>query len=172
MVVTVSARNEHLIVVSLEPLAHGEAFVDWPLHTTIVPWFSVEDGREKDLDSLLKEISGRHKPVVAKIGEVAMFGPRKDVPVNIVLPSRELTELHLDVFETLEGNGFPVHQTEYCGENYRPHISHQAEKKIYDGAEVRMSKLALIKQTRQKAVGTMVKKLVKEYPLSGEIKAR
>lgn len=166
-----SAKNEHLVVVPLEPLKHGEPFVDWPLHTTIVPWFSVEEGRERDLDGLLKEVAGRHKPISAKVGELAMFGSKRDIPVSVLSPNQELHALHLDVFSTLGDNGFPIHQTEYCGENYRPHISHQAEKKFFDGAEIHISKFALIRQTRQKAVGTMIKRLAKEYPLNGETKA-
>lgn len=165
-----SAKSEHLVVVPFEPLKYGDTFTDWPLHTTIVPWFPVKEGHERELDGLLTEISKRHKPIVVKVGEIAMFGSKKDVPVSIILPNRELTELHLDVFSTLEDNGFPIHQKDISGENYQAHISHQGEKRYYDGTEIEISKFALIRQTRQKAVGTMVKRLVREYPLRGENK--
>ena len=159
------SKNEHLIVIPLEPLKTGEQFIEWPLHITIVPWFGVEESRAQELDDLLLEIASRHLPIEAKVGRVAMFGAHHDISVNLIQPNPALDVLHQDVFDSLEKCGFAIHQKEWLDENYKPHIAWQGGKHCAEGQEMQIAKFALIKQTRQKVTGTMVKELAKEYQL-------
>jgi 2'-5' RNA ligase len=164
----VSAKNEHLVVTLFEPVKMGEVFIDWPLHTTIVPWFAVEAERQLELHKLLSDLANQHKPISIKVGKTTLFGINHDLPVNIVEPNNELIKLHRDVFNTLETNNFPIHQKTYCGDGYQAHITQQKQRKIAEGENLEITKLALIRQTRQKVTGTMVKELTKEYELSGK----
>lgn len=159
------SKNEHLIVSLLEPVKPGEAFVDWPLHMTIVPWFSVKEIDKNILDEVLVGVANRHKTINAKVGQIAMFGTNLDVPVNTIKTNKKIDSLHKDMFGTLEVNYFPIHHKDICWNNYRPHITIQGEKAIIEGTEIVIANFALIKQIRQKGSGVMEKQLIKEYKL-------
>jgi 2'-5' RNA ligase len=160
------AKNEHLVVIPLEELKKSEQFVEWPLHITVVPWFAVEEERGQELDDLLSEIATRHHPIELIVGRLAMFGAHNDTPVNLIDPSQALTDLHLDVLNSLEANHFPIHQKEWLGDKYQAHIAHQEDKFYTEGQHIQIANFALIKQLRQKVTGTMVKELEKDYLLN------
>ena len=159
------AKNEHLIVIPLEPLKKSKPFIDWPLHVTIVPWFAVPEERAEDLGILLTNIATRYRKFNVKVGGVAMFA-NGQLSVKLIEPAETLQALHLDVFNTLENNGFTIHQKDFLNANYRPHFIYQPEDKFKTGSLITISSFSLIRQVRQKVTGTMVKELVKEFELT------
>ena len=156
-------RNEHLVVVMLESVPAGVEFELWPLHITLVPWFPVRD--EVKLDKVLSSIAIKHSPVTAKVGEVTMFGPRRDIPVSLLTNDGDLFRLHWNVFQTLENNGFHIQQQTHLGQNYRAHITHQDGQIEPMGESLRIDNFTLVRQYRQKETGAMIKSVVRDYEL-------
>ena len=156
-------RNEHVIAIMIEPVSVGQEFIDWPLHITVVPWFPCHD--DNKLDALLMEIAKSHRPFKAKVGKLEKFGPKRDVPVNLVKRNRRLNNLHNDVLDVLEKNDMSIHQKNFVGNGYQAHITHQKHAKKQKGDKLRIDSLTLIKQIRLKKTGTMVKTIVKNYEL-------
>lgn len=157
-------RNEHVIAITLEPIKIGQEFIEWPLHITIVPWFPCDD--EIKLDEILMGISQKHPAFTVKVGPLERFGPKKDVKVNLITPNSKLTKLHREVLKNLDKNGFEVHQKEYVGPGYRPHITHQLHGHFDTGAKIEIDSFTLFKQVRLKKTGVMVKTVVRHYKLT------
>jgi len=158
-----AVRNEHLVVIMVEPAPVGE-FVVWPPHITIVPWFPVDDpGR---LDKVLSRIAARHKIFQVKVGRLADWGKKKPFEVQMIKESGDLHRLHWDVFHALEKSGFPVHQKEHLGAKYRPHFIYKKTNKVKEGDTIAVVSFVLFKQIRLKKTGTMIKRAAKEYFLS------
>lgn len=156
-------RNEHVVAIILEPAKVGYEFTDWPLHITIVPWFPCND--ERRLDKILEQLAKTHTCFEVNVGGTEKFGPNRNVPVNLIDESEELTKLHWTVFKVLQENNFGIHQKEFIGEGYRAHISQQKHGKMNKGQKLKISSFTLVKQVRLKRTGTMVKTIVKNYEL-------
>ena len=158
-----AARNEHVVAIMLEPVTVGQEFIDWPLHITIVPWFPCDDAEK--LDSILADVAKTHAGFLVEVGEIEKFGPKKDIKVNLVKDSPELDKLHWTIFNILEKNNFGIHQKEYVGDGYKPHITHQPHGQKSKDEKLKIETFTLVKQVRQKKTGTMVKTIAKAYKL-------
>jgi 2'-5' RNA ligase len=161
-------RNEHLVVIMVEPAPVGE-FEIWTLHITLVPWFPCND--EQRLNDTLNNVTHRHKPLKVSAKEVVQWGKKEKFPVQLIEDNGGLHKLHQDVFDSLENNGFPIHQKDFLGDKYRPHLAlrnrYQKSKKLPKGTAIEIKNFSLIKQIRLKKTGTMIKSVVKEYRLNG-----
>jgi 2'-5' RNA ligase len=161
-------RNEHLVVVMVEPATESK-FEFWPLHITLVPWFPCDD--EIKLNQTLEEIAQNHKPFSVHAGKIEQWGKKDKFEVQIVEDNGELHKLHWDVYRQLENNGFPIHQKDFIGEKYTPHLTlrnrYQRSHALEIGADIKIIKFTLIKQIRLKKTGTMIKSVAKEYKLNG-----
>ena len=161
-------RNEHLVVIMLEPMPKGEEFEIWPRHITIVPWFPCDD--EARLDDTLRAVADRHKKFKVQAGEVEEWGRRDKFKVQKIDDEEKLLhKLHLDVFRSLEKDGFQVHQKDFLGEKYIPHFA--LRNRLQRGQElerrqlITVDKFSLIKQLRLKGSGRMIKSLAGDYEL-------
>lgn len=162
------ARNEHLVVIMLEPVEFNVEFEVWPQHITIVPWFPVDD--EDRLDKLLSEIASRHKPFDVTVEGQEIWGRQDKFQVLTIADNEQLRLLHQDVFHGLEVSGFPIHQKDFLGDKYRPHISIRNETQKQQshpsiGAQLKVGEFSLIGQTRLKKTGLMIKRVKKNYRL-------
>lgn len=162
-------RNEHLVVIMLEPGPLGEEFEIWQPHITIVPWFPCDDGDR--LDQTLSKIAARHKEFVVKAGKIEDWGRKEKYQVQKIDDQGELHRLHQDVFNSLEKNGFPIHQKDFMGEKYSPHIALrnrlQRGTAMEPGQDIKVKNFTLVRQIRLKKTGRMIKSLVKNYELAG-----
>lgn len=160
------SRNEHLVVIMVEPPPTGE-FEIWTLHITLVPWFPCDD--EDRLDKVMEEVASRHKTFNVKTGVLEQWGKKEKYLVQLIEDSGELHNLHQDVFDSLENNGFPIHQKDFLGEKYRPHLAlrnrYQKSKDLPKGTDIKINNFTLFKQRRLKGSGTMIKSVAKEYSL-------
>jgi len=152
----------------VEP-ASAQEFEIWPLHITLVPWFPCAD--EGRLDKTLQLIANRHKPFKVEAGSVEEWGRQEKFQVQLVKDNENINNLHLDIFGTLENNDFPIHQKDFLGKKYKPHLTlrnrYQRSQQLPEGTEIAVEKFALIKQIRLKKTGTMIKSVAKEYVLNG-----
>jgi len=163
-----AVRNEHLVVVMLERVPPGEEFEIWPMHITVVPWFPCEDARR--LDETLTKVAIKHSPFEVKSGKIERWGKGKDkFDVRLIEGDHKLHSLHWDVLRSLEKNGFPIHQKDYLGEKYTPHITLRNSKadsgRFQQEEAIKISKFTLVRQVRLKGSGRMIKSLVKDYEL-------
>jgi 2'-5' RNA ligase len=151
----------------LEAVPAGESFEIWPMHITIVPWFPCDDA--KKLDQVLSKVASKHKAMRVKTAGLKKWGGRNPFEVLTITDDWRLQSLHWDVFHTLEKNGFPIHQKDYLGEKYSPHItlrnSRADNEKYKRGDIINIDKFTLVKQLRMKGSGRMIKSLVKDYEL-------
>jgi 2'-5' RNA ligase len=161
-------RNEHLVVVMVEP-ASNEEFEIWPLHITLVPWFPCND--EQRLDETLQKIAGRHKEFKVRAGKLEQWGKKEKFEVQKIEDEGLLHKLHWDVFRKLENNGFPIHQKDFLGEKYTPHLTlrnrYQKSHALAEGTELKIKNFTLVRQIRLKKTGTMIKSVVRDYQLNG-----
>lgn len=160
-------RNEHLVVVMLAPMPIGEEFEIWDRHITIVPWFPVDD--DVRLDGVLSEVAARHSKLSVSAGGLEEWGRREKYPVQLIDDHEGLDNLHQDMFENLENSGFPIHQKDFMGHKYTPHVALrnrlQKGKPIPPGTRMEIDNFTLIKQVRLKGSGRMIKTPVRNYGL-------
>ena len=138
------------------------SFIHWPLHITIVPWFSVQANREAELEALLAKLRAKHKAMPVTVGESVKWGERT---VDLIEQNNDLHQFHNDVLSTLDAANFTIHSSQYVGDNYRPHITRQSSGRVNQTSLI-LTKFALIKQVKNSQTGEMLKQIVKEYPLS------
>lgn len=152
----------------LDPMPMNEEFEIWDRHITIVPWFPVDD--ESQLDKVLQDVAKRHDRFTVRAGEVEEWGRKEKYEVQALDNDWRLLSLHLDVFNSLEENGFPIHQRNFMAEKYSPHIALrnrlQRGKGLPEGEELKISNFTLVSQLRMKGSSRMIKKLVKNYELA------
>lgn len=161
-------RNEHLVVIMLEQVQKGVEFEIWPAHITIVPWFPVDD--EKKLDQILESVAAKHKKFMVSAGKVEEWGKKEKYLVQKIDEQGSLHRLHWEILHILEKNGFHVHQKDFLGEKYTPHIALrnrlQKREELETGKEIAVKNFSLFKQLRLKKSGRMIKALVKDYELA------
>jgi 2'-5' RNA ligase len=159
-----------LVVIMLEPMPAGREFEIWPMHITIVPWFLCADGSK--LDEVLEQVAKKHKPFEVKAGRIKKWGGKEPFEVVSITDDWRLQSLHWGVFHALEKNGFHVHQKDYLGEKYSPHITLRnrlADKDRYKSGDIiKIDRFTLVNQTRLKGSGRMIKSLEKDYKLNGK----
>lgn len=152
----------------LEPMPKAEEFEIWPMHITIVPWFPCDDSQR--LDKTLSKVAARHPAMVAKIGDTEDWGRQdKFKVIKIENETGQLHRLHQDVFSCLETAGFPIHQKDYLGDKYAPHIT--LRNSLADAGRfkkdqtIKIDRFTLVSQVRLKGSGRMIKTLVRDYEL-------
>jgi 2'-5' RNA ligase len=153
----------------LEQIPVGEGFEIWPPHITIVPWFPCDDANK--LDQTLSGVALKHQSFEILAGRIEEWGKKEKFKVQkIDDPSNDLHRLHWDILHSLEKNGFPVHQKDFLGEKYDPHIALRNRLQLgidlERGAPVQIKNFSLFKQIRLKKSGRMIKSLVRDYELS------
>jgi 2'-5' RNA ligase len=152
----------------LESLPPRQEFEVWPPHITIVPWFPVDD--KTKLDKLLSKIAQKHQPFEVKAGGIEEWGNDDKFEVLVIKDKGPIRKLHKDVFKVLEKNGFPIHQKDFLGAKYQPHVTlrNQEARTIHFelGETIHVSRFSLIKQDRLKGSGRMIKTVVKDYELT------
>lgn len=133
-----------VLVSSLEPLKKGDRFETWPLHVTILQWFSLPREFEPAFVNALANQAHATKPPVA-VGDVeAMFGPEHDVRVRTLRSMGALAALHARVYETARRFDGIV-DSPYVLRDYRPHVTYQGERGIAEGETVRLTAMQLIR---------------------------
>jgi len=136
---------EKLVLVSaLETLNKGQQFTEWPLHVTILPWFGLPKDREQAFDNALTNRVYKVAPVFTVGGEVALFGPNKDVQVRKLRSIGTLASLHNLVLETVRGFDGTI-DSPYIERNYEPHVTFRNEQGISEGQELKLATLQLIR---------------------------
>jgi 2'-5' RNA ligase len=154
-----SNPNEYNIACMLGVTREPDAFVGWPSHITVIPWFDI------DTDDLaiiaLQRVAAITKRFTAEVGREDHFGK---LTVNHV-ESPDLHTAHnllVGEIENLGGdNPFP----QYILDNYRPHITRKRDKLFHPGDQFCIEGFVLVKTKRDEPRQTRLKRVVAEVEL-------
>ncbi|MGL3806695.1 2'-5' RNA ligase family protein [Paeniglutamicibacter sp. R2-26] len=129
-----------VLVSFVVPVQAGLVFprTSWPLHVTVVR-FDTRDTVTAicaRLDQALPSLLG----FGVCVGPDAHFGRNGSVPVSLVEPEPALELLHAAALEAL---GPEAHLPGHHHSNYRPHVTHAAER-LYPGDRFTISQAALV----------------------------
>ena len=106
----------------LRDLPVGAKFDPSELHITILPWFALETNEGPFVDWFYK-FFGQIEAFMATVSEPRMFGPKKDVPVNLIEPKDKFLQLHhlaLSWFGELGARW--AERDPYVGDDYKSYV--------------------------------------------------
>lgn len=151
-------RVTSVAVTFVEPVEDGFRFRsgEWPLHVTIAPPFSV-DSFSEDLVRDLEAFCATTEPFGATVEGGELFGPRRDLPVNLVSRGR-LAPLHEGLVAVLERHGATFKNPDYIKGRYRPHVTHQHGRKVAEGEQLAVTKVAFVDEPPDDPGGREVKR--------------
>jgi len=138
----------YLIAYLLDDLPVGAQFKPSVLHISILPWFALETDEEPFIKWFYDHFD-QIQVFEATVGEQRMFGPKKDVPVNIIDPAAKFLELHnlaLSWFGKVGARW--AERDPYVGKDYVPHIAQRRGFVLNVGEKLPISSLTLFKASR------------------------
>lgn len=141
------AQPGSLIVVHmLEPQAVGSYFdrQRWPLHITLLPWFHATQERHHQLEQELTRVAQSTPPISVAVGEQHMFGPGKNVPVNIIADREKLQSLHESLLSLTRLLQLPLDNAAFTGRQYTAHISRYEDRFVNQGDTLRVADFYLV----------------------------
>lgn len=133
----------------LDDLAIGAKFKPSALHITVLPWFALETDEGPFLTWFYKHFD-QIQAFEAVVGEPMMFGPQKDVPVNLIEPKAEFLKLHhlaLSWFGELGARW--AERDPYVGDDYKPHVAQRHGFVLQAGQTLPITSLSMFKATRR-----------------------
>jgi 2'-5' RNA ligase len=121
---------------------------DWPLHVTVMPWFSVP---KKFEDELIDEVADYTRTVrpLRVIGDVdKIFGPLgkplEEVKVRTLRNTARIALLHTGILDIINHYGAEVHSP-YIRDLYQPHVTYQRGSGIEKDQEIILENLQLVR---------------------------
>lgn len=117
---------------------------NWPMHLTLVPWFSAESADNKKLSLALHRAARQHLAFNIIIGEQKLFGPDKNVPVHIIT-SPEPKQLHELLVEEVEKAGYSIENKRWTGDRYQAHVTWYSYDHAEQGAELPLREFSLVR---------------------------
>jgi len=98
----------------------------WPLHITLLPWFGAGASHaevRRELSRLAQEIV----PFDVTVGQQALFGTNKDVPVRLLTDQTPVLQLHHTLLESLRLLQLSLadEETMWAGDKFIAHSTEQ-----------------------------------------------
>jgi 2'-5' RNA ligase len=110
---------------------------NWPLHLTLVPPFDIDLAPDA-----VAALFPKSAPITVTAAEEALFGARRTVPVTLIQPTKQLSELHAALVDTLEAAGARIPDQKHIRGGYRPHATSQRSARLRAGDSVAVDSLA------------------------------
>lgn len=132
----------------LREMPAGTVFTPNELHVTILPWFVSDQKEPEVIASFIEQFNGQ-KIFRAKVGSEVLFGPKKDVPVNLVESEGVLLSLHhqgLNLMAKLKGRW--AVKNPHVGGEYVPHIRKRGGEALNRNDKIIFNQISLIKAAR------------------------
>jgi len=119
------ASGTYIVVYMLQPQAIGSYFdrSRWPLHITLLPWFGIAPSKRDQFRYEMEQLERTKPALKATIGEAALFGSERNVPVNIIADQGELKSLHLSLLQIAHLLQLPLVDTSWVNDQYIAHIT-------------------------------------------------
>jgi 2'-5' RNA ligase superfamily len=133
-----------VVVFPLEPLGAGDGFSlrDWPLHLTVAPTFTGID--LTNVQSAITPILASRRPLRLRVGPDEGFGHSMTIPVSVVVPSAELTDLHVALMTALLDVGAEFDDPEFVGAGYRAHVTMTRRARVHEGDWLDLCQVAIV----------------------------
>ena len=116
---------------------------DWPLHVTLSGNFNTNE-TEVGLVNKLLSYSQTLSPITLKVGRKEMFGPNKNIEVNVLEMNEEILNLHLGLKDTLDSLESTFDTPQYVGSGYKAHSTVQGDDKLNDGEDITIKSFSLV----------------------------
>lgn len=131
----------------IEEAVIGQPFPrsNWPLHITLVPWFIC--GGPNRLDQKLAEAAVHLAAFDARVGGEMMFGPKRNIRVNLIEPNIRLARLHEQLLGAVQKLGRLDTDEQFTGKGYRAHITHVGGRRKLPGDIIRIDSIHLTELT-------------------------
>ena len=139
----------YYIVYLMDGLPLQATFKPSALHITILPWFALET-EEKTFIKWFYSHFDVVQAFEAEVGEQRLFGPRKDVSVNLIEPKTSFLDLHklaLSWFGQLGARW--AEKDPYVGDDYLPHVAQRRGFVLTEGQNLLIDSLTLVKARRR-----------------------
>jgi len=139
----------YLIAYLLDDLPIGTKFKPSELHITILPWFALETDEGPFLTWFYNHFD-RVPAFNAVVGEQKLFGPQKDVPVNLMEPERRFRQLHMLALSWFGKVGARwAEKDPYVGNDYIPHVAQRRGFVLQEGQNLPINSVSLFKAQRR-----------------------
>lgn len=148
--------KEYVVVALIHPMNMGDVFESWPLHMTLVPWFTL-DNKRLFMDDAQK-LAKRYSRIDSVVGEVRQWG---NLSVNVLERTPRLHSLHIDLLQLVRSHGQLKVREQYTGEHYTPHITHQKYTSVMKGEHVVISSIYLV----EKSADSRLKKVIYRFDI-------
>jgi hypothetical protein len=120
--------GSYAVVHMVRPQEVGSYFdrARWPLHITLLPWFGA-GAPHAVVRRELSRLSQDTAPFDVIVGEQAMFGTNKDVPVRLLTDQTPVLSLHHTLLESLRLSQLTLADEEvmWAGDKFIAHITEQ-----------------------------------------------
>lgn len=140
----ISSSRDFVIVVMLEPQKVGFRFNLWPLHITLLPWFSAPDVTA--VEEACSEVVDEFKPFTVRAGERAYFGAGRRLAVKLIEDSGQLKNLHKKLLSAVTEKGWEV-PGRYTGDQFKPHVTQKRGRDAEGEIEIR--KIYIVERLEQ-----------------------
>lgn len=115
---------------------------DWPLHITLLPWFSASD-EAKFITELLR-LATQSPSFTVSMGEQTMFNPQ--TKVSLVNDGGKLRQLHLAVLKATAELSVQHRTLQWTGDAYKPHVTHHDAQFVPEsGTELLVQNFSLVR---------------------------
>jgi 2'-5' RNA ligase len=153
--------GDRLVCAFVEPPLAGTQFKTWMLHVTIVPWFRLDE-TAKAIGDGLERAMHEIKPVTVVTDEEALFGPRKNRPVRLLVPTDQLEQIEVKARNYLhKKRAFLIDETTKKPYRFRPHVTAQNGFLLPKGTSFFIDRLYIVEQKGD------YKEIVSEVKLHG-----
>ena len=157
--------SEYLVFLPIEDMSEGTVYgpdEPLPLHCTLMQWFTLGKVAEQgpfaaDLATLAADVREGYISLVSH--EPALFGPKNDVPVYVLVRDRALDLLHTQLFMRIIENGGTVKNLHWAGAGFRPHVSTVEGREFKPGTHHHASCMVLVARDALKS-----KRVLKSFP--------
>ncbi len=140
---------EKLVLVSaIDELRKNDTFEDqdWPLHVTIMPWFSMPLKLEQEFIDSIADYAHTVAPVSLFGDKNEFFGTDefKSIKVRTLRGIAQATLLHTGVLDIVTRYAGEV-DSQYIRGMYRPHVTYQQGRAIDEDEKVILQQMQLIR---------------------------
>lgn len=134
-----------VVVLPLQPLAAGDGFSlrEWPLHITVAPTFVVHQDCNAVISTISPVLRSQTRLLVLA-GPDQGFGRSQAIPVTVVDPSPELTNLHHRLLIALTAVGAVFDDPDFTGAGYRAHVTKTRLAHVHPGDHLTLDQVAVV----------------------------
>lgn len=141
--------HAYLIILEISPLKVANIYDALPLHCTLVHWFWLDVTPEQLARKLQQQLSDTGPITLEAQGEKTFTGKTRQgttipVTVNGVVETPALRALHERACDVLDSMGARYSEPDYVRSGFQPHVTHQRDGKLPQGAVRTSAKLYLI----------------------------